>query len=127
MQRRQQKWDSSIPACGFGIEHVKEGRNEVIGALSQRSKTLSLLSIDPHWESQLLVEYSIYSRVLQVFIHALAKLRRFWMGNKFQENIDHHKFQSSLKEKQLQGGKQKWDSSILEVGFGIEHVKEGRN
>ena len=46
-------------------------------------------------------ESSIYGRGLMAFIHALAKLRRLWMGNSFQVKIDHHKIQYFLEKKQL--------------------------
>ena len=59
LQGRQKKWGIHTPTCGFGIEHVKEESYDVIGASFQISTMLSLLgSIDPYWESQLLLEYS---------------------------------------------------------------------
>ena len=42
----------------FGMGYVKEERNNMTGAPHDRSTSLSLLSIDPYWRSQLLVEYS---------------------------------------------------------------------
>ena len=48
----------------------------------------------PNWKDS-----SIYGKLLLVFIHALAKIRRFWMGNSFQVKIDHHELQSFLEQK----------------------------
>ena len=59
LQGRQQRWGKNTPTCGFGIQHVKEEIYDVTGASFQISTTLTLLgSLDPYWESQLLVEYS---------------------------------------------------------------------
>ena len=59
LQGRQQKWGNNTPICGFGIEHVKEEIFDVTSASLQISTVLPLLgSLDPYWESQLLVEYS---------------------------------------------------------------------
>ena len=56
LQGRQQKWGNNTPRCDFGIEHIKEESYDMKGASFQNSTTLSLLgSIDPYWESQLLV------------------------------------------------------------------------
>ena len=59
LQRRQQKWVDSTPTCDFGTKNVKEESHDMVGASFHISTTQSLLgSLDPYWESQLLVEYS---------------------------------------------------------------------
>ena len=52
LQERKQKWGNITPACGFGIEHVKEEGYDVTYTSFQISTMLSLLgSLDPYWES----------------------------------------------------------------------------
>ena len=59
LQERQKRWSYNTPTSDFGIEHVKEENDNVTAASFHNSTTLSLLgSLDPYWESQLLVEYS---------------------------------------------------------------------
>ena len=59
LQGRQEKWGNNTPTCGFGIEHVKEESYDMKYTSFQISTTLSLLgSLDPYWQSQLLLEYS---------------------------------------------------------------------
>ena len=59
LQGRKQGWSFNTPPCDFGIKHVKGERYDVIATSFQNSIALSLLgSLDPYWESQLLVEYS---------------------------------------------------------------------
>ena len=69
-------------------------------------------------------EYSIYGGWFLEFMHKLAKLRNFCMGNSFQVNTNLHKLQPLLEQKELQGRQRKQDRIILECGFDIEHVKE---
>ena len=58
LQERQQKWVNQIQAYDFDIEYVKGKNNVVADALSRRPTTLSLMSLDTDWRTQLLVEYS---------------------------------------------------------------------
>ena len=59
LEEKQQRWSYNSPTCDFGIEHVKEENDDVTATSFLNSTALSLLgSLDPYWESQLLVEYS---------------------------------------------------------------------
>lgn len=49
----------NTPTCGFDVKHVKEESHDITNASFQISTVLSMLgSLDPYWESQLLMEYS---------------------------------------------------------------------
>ena len=58
LNERQQKWVSKIQAYDFEIEYVKGKNNIVVGALSRRPSTLSLMEISTDWKSRLFMEYS---------------------------------------------------------------------
>ena len=59
LQERQQKKVGNTPTCEFDIKHVKEESHHMKNASFHTSTALSILgSLDPYWESQLLMEYS---------------------------------------------------------------------
>ena len=58
LRKEQQGQDYITLVYDFGIGDVKEERNNMTRSSHDRLAELSLLSIDPYWRSQLLVEYS---------------------------------------------------------------------
>ena len=59
LKERQQKRVGNTPTCDCDIKHAKEESHLMTNASFQTSTTLSILgSLDPYWESQLLMEYS---------------------------------------------------------------------
>ena len=49
LQGRHQGWSFNTPTCDFGINHVKEERDDVIATSFHNSTALSLLrSLDPY-------------------------------------------------------------------------------
>ena len=59
LQMGQQKGDYDTPTCDFDIKDVKEGSHRMAGVSFQTSTVLSFLeSLDPYWDSQLMMEYS---------------------------------------------------------------------
>ena len=59
LQMGQQREDFDTPTCDFDIRDVKYGSHDMTGAAFQTSTALSFLeSLDPYWDSQLMMEYS---------------------------------------------------------------------
>ena len=75
----------------------------------------------------LLVENSSTYRIWWPLMHALSKLRKFWIGDSFPWKTNLQKLQPLLEHGKLQKEQQRKNSSIQVCNFGMGDVKEGGN
>ena len=110
----------SYSALGEDVSRMEDGTIMVQG---DHSMALENQRILPHRK-----EYSPFCREWWPLMHALARLRRFWISDSFLWKTSLQKLQPSLEHEQLQKGQQEHViSSIPVLEFGIGDVKEEGN
>lgn len=71
--------------------------------------------------------YSSYDKEMLAIMHALAKLRKYLVGNRFWVKTGHNNLRFFLEQKQLQERQQKWVSKLQAYAIVIEYVKGKHN
>ena len=74
----------------------------------------------------MLFRSSIYDKEMLAIMHALAKFRRYLVGNKFKVKTNHNNLRFFLEQKELNERQHKWVSKVQAYDFEIEYVK-GKN
>jgi hypothetical protein len=78
------------------------------------------ISFESHKLKEYEQHYSIYNKDMLAIMHALAKFRKYLVGNQFKVKTDHNSLRFLMEQKELSERQHKWISKIDAYDFEIE-------